>query len=327
MKRRTFVQAAIGLSGMGLSHARQQDGLLWRERTLTGLGTTMAIRVGHSDAALAEQALDAARDTIRHVEDQMSLYRSDSAICQLNRTGRLHHPHPDLVRILQVAQTVSARSHGAFDVTVQPLWTAFQTASQQSRLPTPDEVRQAQNLANWKLLDISQDAITLGRKGMGITLNGIAQGFAADLVVARLQALGIRHALIDTGEWAALGTPVPHRGWTLGVADPRDARGVLARVAMDGRCVATSADNQCSFSPDFQHHHIFDPATGYSPAGLSCVAVLAPSCVLADALTKVMFVAGFKQSLQLAKVWNVDVLVVDKKGVWQATPGVTLLPA
>ncbi|BDT66302.1 FAD:protein FMN transferase [Comamonadaceae bacterium OS-1] len=327
MKRRSFIQTAIGLGGMGLSHARQQDGLQWRERTLTGLGTTMAIRVGHADAALAEHALDAARDTIRHVEDQMSLYRPDSAICQLNREGYLRHPHPDLVAILQVAQAVSARSHGAFDVTVQPLWTAFQTASNQGRLPTTDEVRHAQNLANWKLLDVSQDAVTLGRKGMGITLNGIAQGFAADLVTARLQALGIQHALVDTGEWAALGTPEPRRDWTLGVAAPRDAGSVLARIAMDGRCVATSADSQCSFSPDFQHHHIFDPSTGYSPSGLSCVVVAAPSCVLADALTKVMFVAGFKQSLQLARVWNVDVLVVDKKGAWQATPGITLLPA
>jgi thiamine biosynthesis lipoprotein len=261
------------------------------------------------------------------VEDQMSLFRPDSAICQFNRTGRLRHPHPDLVRILQIAQAVSARSQGAFDVTVQPLWTVFQTAHSQGRLPTADDVRHAQNLINWKQLNVTEDAITLGRNGMGITLNGIAQGYAADLVAKRLRALGIRHALIDTGEWVAVGAPAPDRPWTLGVADPRDAQAVLARIAMDGRCVATSADNQCSFSADFQHHHIFDPATGYSPSGLSCVSVVAPSCVLADALTKVMFVAGFKQSLQLAKAWNVDVLVVDKKGVWQATPGITLLPA
>ncbi len=324
MKRRSFIQTAIGLCGAGLAQAEQ---LQWHARTLTGLGTTMAIRVGHADAARAERALDAARDTIRHVEDQMSLFRTDSAICQLNRTGHLRHPHPDMVAILQTALAVSARSRGAFDVTVQPLWAVFQAASSQGRLPTPDAVRAAQNLANWKLLEVSEEAVTLRRKGMGITLNGIAQGYAADLVAKRLRALGIQHALIDTGEWAAMGAPAPERPWTLGVADPRDAQAVLARIAMDGRCVATSADNQCSFSPDFQHHHIFDPSTGYSPTGLSCVSVVAPSCVLADALTKVMCVAGFHQALQLAKVWNVDVLVVDKKGAWQATPGITLLPA
>lgn len=326
MKRRSFIQTAIGLCGAGLSEARNAEPLQWHARLLTGLGTTMAIRVGHADAALAARALDAARDTIRHVEDQMSLYRSDSAICQLNRTGHLQNPPPDLVAILQTAQAVAARSHGAFDVTVQPLWTLFQAANRLGRLPTSDAVRTARNLVNWQLLQVTEESITLGRRGMGITLNGIAQGFAADLVAARLRALGIRHALVDTGEWAALGMAEPHRDWALGVADPRDASSVLARFAMDGRCVATSADSQCSFSPDFQHHHIFDPSTGYSPSGLSSVSVLAPSCVLADALTKVMFVAGFQRALQLARAWNVDVLVVDKKGIWQATAGITLLP-
>jgi thiamine biosynthesis lipoprotein len=327
MKRRTFIQTAMGLGVPCCSIAGQSDNLLWHERTLAGLGTRMAVRVGHADAALAGRALDAAIQAIRHVEDQMSLFRPDSAICQLNRTGHLRHPHPDLVGILRVAQSVAARSHGAFDVTVQPLWTVFQTARSQQRLPTAAEVHQARRLVNWRHLHVADDAITLGHPGMAITLNGIAQGFAADLVAARLRALGVRHALVDTSEWAALGTPAPGRDWTLGVADPRDGHKLLARLAMEGRCVATSADAQCSFSPDFQHHHIFDPATGYSPRGLSGVSVLAQSCVLADALTKVMFVAGFQASLQLAKDWNVDVLVVDKQGAWQASQGVVLHPA
>lgn len=326
MKRRSFLQTALGLCGVGLSQAHQPDPLQWHVRTLIGLGTTMTVRVGHADAALAEHALDAVRDTIRQVEDQMSLYRPDSAICELNRNGQLKDPHPDLVEILRTAQSVSTRSRGAFDVTVQPLWAVFESASQQGRLPAPDAVRGARKLVDWRRVHVAADAITLEQQGMGITLNGIAQGFAADRVRARLQALGIQHALINTGEWAGLGAPGPGRPWTLGVADPRDAGAVLARIAMDGRCVATSADNQCSFSADFRHHHIFDPATGYSPSGLSSVSVLAPTCVQADALTKVMFVAGFRHALQLANVWNVDVLVVDKRGIWQATPGVTLLP-
>jgi thiamine biosynthesis lipoprotein len=45
---------------------------------------------------------------------------------------------------------------------------------------------------------------------------------------------------------------------------------------------------------------------------------------MADALTKVMFVAGAEQALQLAPQWGVDVLVVKKDGSWQATPGLVL---
>jgi thiamine biosynthesis lipoprotein len=46
---------------------------------------------------------------------------------------------------------------------------------------------------------------------------------------------------------------------------------------------------------------------------------------MADALTKVMFVAGMQQALVLAQHWHVDVLLVDKAGRWQATPGLKLV--
>jgi thiamine biosynthesis lipoprotein len=45
---------------------------------------------------------------------------------------------------------------------------------------------------------------------------------------------------------------------------------------------------------------------------------------MADALTKVFFMAGFDRAIPLARKWGVDVLVVDKRGRWQASPGVAL---
>ena len=150
---------------------------------------------------------------------------------------------------------------------------------------------------------------------------------SADLVRARLQACGIEHALINTGEWAALGQPATGPGWTLGVANPRDERVLIASLLMDGRSIASSADNQTTFSSDCRNHHIFDPHTGYSPPELSSVTVAANSCALADALTKVMFVAGMQRGLALASQWQVDVLLVDKAGQWRASPGLKLIKA
>lgn len=327
MKRRSFMQMGVGLGTVGVvgtmdtGHAAATA---WMSRTFNALGTSMTIRLAHADAALAHAAMDAAIAAVRQVEDQMSLFRSDSAICQLNRTGRLDNPHPDMQAILRIAQEVSERSQGAFDVTVQPLWLAFEGAQAHKRLPSPQEIAAARALVGWRKLHISSQAIWLEQPLMSITLNGIAQGFAADKVKARLQAFGIAHALIDTGEWAAWGQPEAGRDWTLGIASPRDAHSIIARLAMQGRCVATSADDQCTFSPDFVNHHIFDPRTGYSPTSLSCVSVMAPSCVMADAITKVIFMAGFDAALALAKTWKVDALVVDKRGRMQATNGVVL---
>jgi thiamine biosynthesis lipoprotein len=297
--------------------------LHWASRRLNAMGTSMAIQVGHADAAHAERALDAAIAEIRHIEDQMSLFREDSAISQLNRHGRLQNPSAELQEILAIATQVSRRSQGAFDATVQPLWLAFEKAKQQGRLPTPQEIMAARRRVNWRGVQVSPEAITL-QPHMGITLNGIAQGYAADKVKARLQSLGIAHALVDAGEWSALGQPAHAGDWTLGLADPRKPQSLLTGIALQGRCLATSADDQCCFSPDFVNHHIFDPRTGHSPPELASVSVLAPSAVMADALTKVFFMAGYARALPLAAQWGVDVLVVDKHGRWQASPGVAL---
>ena len=334
MQRRIFLQttlglgtaAALGILGSQSAAGASADGaaLQWRDRTLTGMGTVLTLRAGHAEAGRAEQALDAAVGTIRHVEAQMSLFNPDSAISRLNRDKVLDSPDPDLVRIFQRAQSVSARSQGAFDVTVQPLWNLFEAARRRGGLPSPAAVAQARAAVGWQKLDISAHRIRLRQPGMGVTLNGIAQGFAADLVRAQLQQHGISHALINTGEWTALGRPGPARPWTLGIADPRQEQALIARLAMDGRSIATSADNQTYFSKDLRNHHIFDPHTGYSPPELASVTVAAADCALADALTKVMFVAGFHGALRLARQWQVDLLVVDKKGNWQATPGLQL---
>lgn len=328
MKRRLFLQSSLGLGALGaagcLRAAAPGTSLQWRERSLLGFGTTLSLRLAHADGAQAEQALDAAVATIRHVEEQMSLFRADSALARLNRAGVLRDPHPDLVKVFQLARSVSARSDGAFDITVQPLWTAFEAAARHAALPSAAAVAQARAAVGWQDVAVSSAEIRLGRPGMAVTLNGVAQGFAADLVRERLQARGVRHALINTGEWSALGSADGQRPWLLGVASPRQEQAILTRLALDGRSIATSADNECSFSPDHRHHHIFDPRSGYSPTELAGVTVAAPGCALADALTKVMLVAGREGALRLARQWQVDVLVVDKQGRWQATPGLQL---
>lgn len=333
MKRRTFMQFSMGAAVAGALGARVANAaastgasLQWRSRTFNAMGTSMTLQLAHADGARAEQALDAAIADIRHIEDQMSLFREDSAICQLNRHGHLDQAHPDLLEILRVAQDVSRRSHGAFDVTVQPLWQVFEAARRAGRLPTRENVLDARRQVGWRGLQVTGDSVRLTRPGMGITLNGIAQGYAADKVRTRLQGLGIAHALIDAGEWASLGKPAHGGDWTLGVANPRDAHALLAGIAMQGRCVATSADDQCAFSPDFANHHILDPHTGYSPKSLSSVSVVASRCMMADALTKVIFMAGWDGALDIAKAWDVDVLVVDKLGRWRASPGVSVRP-
>ncbi|RFO97302.1 FAD:protein FMN transferase [Rhodoferax lacus] len=324
MKRRAFMQLGLGSALGAVQASAGASPLVWRSRTLGAMGTSMRLQLAHTDAAQAEQALAAAIADIRSIEDQMSLFREDSALCQLNRTGVLTQAPADLLQVLHTAAQVSERSQGAFDITVQPLWQVFDAARQQGRLPSAAEVSAARSKVDWRGVQVRGDTVRLQQRGMALTLNGIAQGYAADKVRARLQALGVQHALVDAGEYAALGQAAHAGDWTLGVASPRGAHALLAGIALQGRCVATSADDQCCFSADYRNHHIFDPRTGYSPQALSSVSVMADSAVQADAITKVLFMAGYEQALPLAKAWGVEVLVVDKQGRWQASAGLPL---
>jgi FAD:protein FMN transferase len=336
MRRRTFLQTGFGLASVATgewrdshasSSAEDKNAPVWLQRNFNALGTSMQLRVAHRDAEAAELAIAAARADIALVEDQMSLFRADSALRTLNQQGQLRHPHPDLRYVLRAAQDIARRSQGAFDVTVQALWNVYDQARNEGRLPSRAEVAEAQARTGWRDLQLSDDAVRLARPGMGVTLNGIAPGFAADKVRATLLRHGVQHALIGTGEWASIGQAEGGRDWTLGIASPRGAHDVLARLSMQGRCVATSADDECTFSADHRYHHIVDPRTGYSPPALASVTVIAPTCMVADAVTKVLFMADFQSAIALAQRWQVDALVVNKQGLWQTTPGFPLLAA
>lgn len=321
MKRRRWLQAALG-AGAALSlGATGAPRLRWRERLLLGFGTTLRLKAAHEDLALLGAALDEAVALLRRIEAQMSLFDPSSALCRLNREGRLADPPGELLQLLRLARDVSAASGGGFDVTVQPLWQAYALAQRQGRLPTRAEIATARARVDWRRLRIADTELRFTMPGMAATLNGIAQGYAADRVRQLLQQRGIAHALIDTGEHATLGRNPADQPWALAVADPRDASRRLARLLADGRCIATSADDASSFSADHRHHHILDPRTGASPPALASVTVAAPSGALADALTKVMFMAGPGEALALASQWRVDLLLVDKRGRVQTTPG------
>jgi thiamine biosynthesis lipoprotein len=263
-----------------------------------------------------QQALNESVKAIRSVEKQMSLFDPDSAVSRLNRLGELRRPDPELLSVLTLAQYMSQRSAGAFDVTMQPLWKLWSLHSQSQTLPSSKALSQTRSLVNWQALTVSPDVVRLTVKGMGVSLNGIAQGYAADKVRSVLQSHGVQHALIDTGETTLLGQSPKGDGWRFAVESSVVSNEAPQVITPGGWAVATSSDTHTSFSADHMHHHILNPQTGDSPTHWATVSVIAPSCALADALTKVFFMCPPQRIERLAKAWGVGVLLQDKRGEW-----------
>lgn len=297
-------------------------GLTAVNRTSHALGSDISILALHESSSVGETALDAAFAQLNHVERVMSIYLPDSQVSLLNTTGRLANPDPYLVSILQDAQDLARRSDGAFDITVQSLWSIYAAAQRQGRLPSEAEIHAAQRNVNWRQLTISGGEIRFERPGMSLTLNGIAQGFAADRAMEALVNHGIKHALVNTGEVASLGRKAGGAAWIAGIQHPRKNDAYLGLARLEGRCLSTSGDYETTFTPDKVNNHIFEPATGRSPQAFSSVTVLAPTATEADALSTAIFVMGPERGMALTQAsQNTDVLLVAKDGQTIATEG------
>jgi FAD:protein FMN transferase len=251
MNRRRFLQ--ISAAAIALPRETHAE-TLW---TGTALGADAELRLtGPADKARA--ALDGLHSLLDRIEDTFSLYRP-SELLRLNTTGRIT-PSPWLRQVADLSTTLHRLTGGAFDPSVQPLWQALATGQ------TPDLSR-----IGWHHVRTGTQ-ITLA-KGQALTFNGIAQGFATDLVRNRLAQHGFVHALVNIGEAAALGGP-----FRLGIGDP--GAGGLADWHLTGRALAVSSPRATLVAGQ---PHILHPAG--KPPLWSTVAVEADSAALADGLS------------------------------------------
>ena len=229
----------------------------------TGLGTALSLHLLGADPHHARQTFVRVEAEIARIDSLASLHR-DSALTRLNRDGRLAWPAPDLTDMLTLAGQVHTATDGAFDPTVQPLWLA---------LANGIDTTEARALIGWNRIHLSAKEITLA-PGQALTLNGIAQGWAADRIAALLQAQGFTDALIDMGEIAAMG----NTSWPATITGPDGTPLVESRLT--NRALATSSPRGTIMNG---HSHILGPQG--QPPLWQTVSVSAPSAAVADALS------------------------------------------
>jgi thiamine biosynthesis lipoprotein len=227
-----------------------------------GLGAALTLHLVGADPHQARTTFARVAAEIERIESLASLFR-DSALTRLNRDGHLAWPSPDLLDLLTLAGQVHTATAGAFDPTVQPLWLALAQGM------TADPA-----LVGWDRVRLSPKEIRLDR-GQALTLNGIAQGWAADRIAALLRAQGFSEALVDMGEISALGSQT---GWPVQIAGPDGAE--LASTRLTDRALATSSPRGTLVNGQ---PHILGPQG--QPPLWQTVSVSAPSAAVADALS------------------------------------------
>ena len=269
------------------------------------------------------QATNAARAAfarIHELNDRLSDYDPESELSRLSRTsgsGQAVTLSPDLARVLDRAATISAATHGAFDVTVGPLTQLWRRARRQHELPDPTRLSEARKAVGWQNVRLqagTEDGqkirvAQLTQPGMRLDLGGIAKGFALDEAAGVLRHHGLRRMLVSGAGDMLAGDPPPGQpGWKIELP-PLDLPGAppSQMVWLHNRSLATSGDLfQHVEIQGVRYSHIVDPRTGLGMTDHSLVVVLASDGMTSDALSTAFSVLPPEEALQAARTFRVQ---------------------
>ena len=253
------------------------------------MGTLVSVSVVCRSVIEADSIVGCAFEEMDRLIGIFSRFDSCTALSELNSSGRLELPPPELVQLAADAARYNALTAGGFDVSVGPLVELFRSC-ESKELPDAADVRAALDLVGAESIDISRRRIAFGRQGMRMTLDGIAKGFIVDRVARVLEQRGIRDYLVEAGgDIRVRGSRGDGRPWRVAVQDPDKAGKLPDVIEISSGAVATSGSYEGAYDPEAEHHHIFDRSDGSSPQYSSSVTVLAPTTQAADALATSVF--------------------------------------
>jgi FAD:protein FMN transferase len=264
------------------------------------LGTLVEIGAVGPDAAAA---IEAAFGEIETVHRLMSFHEEKSDVSRVNRAmpGEIVRVDQRTYEVVRCAQWLSRLSAGAFDVTVggRLVKAGF--------LPQPHGTVDFDNEASFEdLLLLPENCLTLARR-VWIDLGGIAKGYAVDRAVEVLKECGVTSGIVNAGgDLHVFGKPQ-----TVHVRHPENPSLALPWGTIANAAVASSSG---VYGPRAKNDALVQPRHGRCVKWRQGITVIAPRCILADALTKIVRLSPRRTPVILAQL-NAQALVIDRHGI------------
>ena len=291
------------------------------------LGTFVEIAVVGAAPSEMYAAIDDGFAAIAEVHRLMSFHEPASDVSRLNRQASPHAVavHPWTYQVLDLSLELHRRSGGAFDITVAPTLQAL------GLLPCGrGGVALPPAAADGAAIELCPDCrVRIHRPGATLDLGGIAKGFAVDRAVDALRRHGMRRALVNAGgDMAAFGPD--DESVAVHIRDPRNPLAILYQCAIANEAMATSGgriDPVRAAEP--VGSAVIEPRSRQPVRAIAGATVRAPTCVVADALTKLVMIMGEGSAALLAH-HHASAMLIAADGTVQATgdwPGAVHLAA
>jgi thiamine biosynthesis lipoprotein len=289
------------------------------------MGSTYTVKVVDAPAGLAPHAIQQTVDgVLDEIDASMSEYRVDSEISRFNasRSTDWFAVGSDLLRVVQSAQQVASESNGAFDITVGPLVDAWGFGPEHTQgVPTAEQLQAIAENVGYRKLEVRDDPAAIRKQvaELEIDVNGVAPGYAVDLLAKRFDQLGLKNFVIDIGgEVLARGHNAQSNPWRIAVERPTDERSApFGFVALRDASVTTSGEYRHYYYKNGKRYsHTIDPRTR-SPVehDLAAVVVAGATTTQIDAWATALNVLGADAGMRLASERHIAAMFIrDREG-------------
>jgi thiamine biosynthesis lipoprotein len=263
------------------------------------MNTRFEVAVWGRDTPYLTAACEEAQREIEALDRQLSFYRDDSDIRELN-VYAAQGPvivEAQLFALLQRAKELGEATGGAFDITVAPLLRAWGMTGAGGQIPSEEELEAARAITGWELVELDPERRTVHflREGVQIDLGAIGKGYAIDRAVELLRDSEIPGGLIHggTSTVAAIGPQPDGSPWQIAIQDPANPEASVGTAELAHEALSVSAVHGKFFTEgEARYGHVLDPRSGQPVEANLLAAVSCPSATDSDALSTALVTEG-----------------------------------
>jgi len=239
------------------------------------------------------------------VDRLMSFHDPGSDVSRINRGGfpKGVIVHPWTWRVLKCAQEFSRKSDGVFDITIGRQLVKW------DYLPKPG--KRFGSGGSWRDIVLDNKRNVRFRRRLIVDLGGIAKGFAVDRAIKTLKDNGVVTGIVNAGgDLRVFGST----SQLIHLRHPARPTHIARAVRLRERAMATSGVyfERRKYRGKYVGP-LLDGRTSQSGRELISVSVAAAECMVADALTKIVFTLREKAADLLAQ-YGADALLLERDG-------------
>lgn len=252
-------------------------------------------------------------EALQQVDNSLSPFNKKSIISAINNNIDTT-PDSLFIKVFTLAQDISEKTGGAFDITVAPLVNTWGFGFKSGNGIDSTVIDSLCRYIGYRSIGMSNGKIEKQHPETMLDCSAIAKGFGCDHVAQMLEKHGITDYMVEIGgEVVAKGKNDKGKAWSIGISKPtEDMEGnnteLQEILRIHNKSMATSGNyRNFRYVDGRKVAHTIDPRTGYPVQhSLLSATVIADNCATADAYATAFMVLGVEESLEICKANNIE---------------------